>query len=120
AIRKRQARPKYPVLGPRSATRRSEHGPDRTLAARQQVTGPLDVPRPRADGGYVVADGQLAAGLDECVIELGPQERVVDRLCDVGVAEPVEKRCHQLLLRLSSLVLDDEADVQGVSVGRVA
>ena len=85
-------------LGPRAAVRKTDHRPNGDRAARQQVACTLDVPRAHANGGDVVRCSQPAPALDERIIELRLQERMVDRLGNVQVAEPVEKRGHQVLL----------------------
>src|SRR6185436_11121388 len=53
-----------------------------------------DVDRPNTDRGHVVLAGQPAAGLDELVVKLGPQERVVDRLGDVALRQCLDSEGH--------------------------
>ena len=48
---------------------------------------PGDVGRPDADRGDVVGEREPAAGLDEGVVELRAEQRVVDRLGDVAVGQ---------------------------------
>ena len=55
--------------------------PSRIALARR------DVGRPDADGRDVVLGRQPAAVLDERVVELGPQQGVVDRLGDVALGQ---------------------------------
>ena len=85
-------------LSPRGPVRKSDDSPDRNGAACQQIASAFDVARPRANGSDVVLHCKHASGLDRCVIELRLQERVIDRLGDVAVAELFEKRAHPSLL----------------------
>ena len=63
---------------------------DRDVGAGEDRHGPADVGRPDADRGDVVLGRQPAAVLDERVVELGPQQRVVDRLGDVALGQGVD------------------------------
>ena len=76
----------------READRRADldvgPGEDRDSAA--------DVDRPDADRGDVVLGGQPAARLDEGVVELRPQQRMVDRLRDVALGQVVDGEGHRL------------------------
>jgi sugar phosphate isomerase/epimerase len=49
-----------------------------------------DIGRANADRGDVVLGGQPAAGLDERIVELGPEERMIDRLGDVPLGHAAE------------------------------
>ena len=64
--------------------------PDRDVRPVEDRPGPADVGRPDADRRHVVLGRKPAAVLDERVVELGPQERVVDRLGDVALGQVVD------------------------------
>ena len=70
-------------LGRVVPVREADGGADRDVGPFEDRPGAPDVGRPHAHGGDVVLRGQPAAVLDERVVELRPQERVVDRLGDV-------------------------------------
>ena len=76
--------------------------PDRDVGAGEDRRRPADVGRPDADRGDVVLGRQPAAVLDERVVELRPQQRVVDRLGDVALGEVVESRATVMVRSLDS------------------
>ena len=82
-------------LGPMVAVRKADGRPDRDVGAVEDRARTGDVGRPDADRGHVVGQGEPAAGLDEGVVELRPQERVVDRLGDVAVGQVVDGQRHR-------------------------
>ena len=63
--------------------------PTATSVPARIACGPPDVGRPDADRRDVVLGRQPAAVLDERVVELRPQQRVVDRLGDVALGQVV-------------------------------
>ena len=64
--------------------------------AVQDGDSAADVGRPDADGRDVVLRRQTAARLDERVVELRTEQRMVDGLRDLCVGEVVERRGHRL------------------------
>jgi hypothetical protein len=56
------------------------------------VRRPRDVGRPHGDRGHVVFRGEADVVVEELVVELGPEQGVVDRLGDVAVGKSVEER----------------------------
>ena len=72
-------------------------GPDRDVGAGEDRRGPGDVDRSDADRGDVVRGGEPAAVLDERVVELRPQQRVVDRLGDVALGQRRRSRGHGVI-----------------------
>ena len=73
------------------AVREADRRPDRDVGAGEDRRRPADVGRPDADRGDVVLRRQPAAVLDERVVELRPQQRVVDGLGDVALGQAVEQ-----------------------------
>ena len=74
--------------------READHGPDRDVGSLEDGLGAADVGRSDADRRDVVLGGETAAVLDELVVELGSQQRVVDRLGDVALGQGVDGKAH--------------------------
>jgi hypothetical protein len=80
--------------GRRAAVREADDGPDLDVGPGQEGSRAPDVDRPDADRGDVVAGRQSAALLDERVVELRPQQGVVDRLGDLPLGQVLDGECH--------------------------
>ena len=76
------------------AVREADHGPDRDVrAARIAAARRTSAGRTQTDATSY-SSGEPAAGLDERVVELGPQQRVVDRLGDVALGQGLDGEGH--------------------------
>ena len=73
------------------AVREADRRADRDGRPVQDLPGPDDIGGPHADGRDVIGQRQPAAGLHEGVVELRPEQRVVDRLGDVAVGQGVDR-----------------------------
>ena len=78
-------------LGAVVAVREADGRPDGDVGAGEDGLGARDVRRPDAHARDVVLGRQPAAVLDERVVELGTQQRVVDRLRDVPFGQRISR-----------------------------
>ncbi len=83
-------------LGPVVAVREADDGPDRDIGPLEDRPGPGHVRRPDADRRHVVLGGQAAAVLDERVVQLRTEQRVIDRLGDVALGQVLDAERHGL------------------------
>ncbi len=81
-------------LGPVVAMREADRRPDRDIGAVEDRAGAHHVRRSDTDRRDVVLGRQPAAVLDERVVELGAQQRVIDGLGDVAVGQLLDGRSH--------------------------
>ena len=75
------------VVGQVVAVREADRRADRDVGPGQDRAARGNVGRPDADRRDVVLGGQPAAVLDERVVQLGPEQRMVDRLGDVALGQ---------------------------------
>ena len=74
-----------------AAVRKADNGADLDVRSIEQRARARHIAGTNRGGRDIVAGRQLAAVRDEGVIELGPQQRVVDRLGDLRVGQPVKE-----------------------------
>ena len=87
AVGQRSPRLRHLDLGGVVAVRKADRRADGDVGAGQDRLRPAHVGGPAAHRGDVVLGREPATGLDERVVQLGPEQRVVDRLGDVAFGQ---------------------------------
>ena len=72
--------------------RKADDGRDEDVGSVEELNREREVRRSHGGGGDAVAARELDTVADEVEVELGSQERVIDRLRDLFVAEVLDSR----------------------------